>query len=138
MSIEHYVGTETLVVVKCWCGTRHAVPKSLRKEQLRRHDEGESPMSVYCPLGHSHVPSGTPKHELIEQQLQRERARHDQTRAELRTTEARRRATKAAHTRTKRRVGNGVCPCCNRTFQNLQRHMESQHPEYADSEATHE
>lgn len=22
------------------------------------------------------------------------------------------------------------CPCCNRTFQNLQRHMTSKHPDY--------
>jgi hypothetical protein len=31
------------------------------------------------------------------------------------------------------RVKNGVCPCCNRHFKNLERHMKSQHPE-GDSE----
>lgn len=30
----------------------------------------------------------------------------------------------------KKRVGNGVCPCCNRTFENLSRHMSCKHPEY--------
>jgi hypothetical protein len=25
-----------------------------------------------------------------------------------------------------------VCPCCNRTFQALARHMNSKHPTYAD------
>ncbi len=29
------------------------------------------------------------------------------------------------------RVKNGVCPCCNRTFQNLHRHMKIKHPEAA-------
>lgn len=28
-----------------------------------------------------------------------------------------------------RRVHKGICPCCKRTFQNLQRHMETKHPE---------
>lgn len=29
---------------------------------------------------------------------------------------------------TKRRALAGVCPCCTRTFQNVQRHMKSKHP----------
>jgi hypothetical protein len=29
-----------------------------------------------------------------------------------------------------KRVGNGVCPCCGRMFQNLFRHMGTKHPEY--------
>lgn len=33
-------------------------------------------------------------------------------------------------TKIKNRVGNGVCPCCNRTFENLARHMTSKHPGY--------
>ncbi|HEX9950777.1 MAG TPA: hypothetical protein VGB53_03340 [Rubricoccaceae bacterium] len=32
-------------------------------------------------------------------------------------------AQKGAHTRTKKRIAAGVCPCCNRTFQDLARHM---------------
>ena len=28
-----------------------------------------------------------------------------------------------------RRVNKGVCPCCNRSFNNLHRHMETKHPE---------
>lgn len=33
--------------------------------------------------------------------------------------------------RLKKRVSAGVCPCCTRTFQNLQRHMATKHPEVA-------
>jgi hypothetical protein len=29
-----------------------------------------------------------------------------------------------------RRVGNGVCPCCSRSFTNLKRHIRSKHPDY--------
>lgn len=38
-------------------------------------------------------------------------------------------------TRMKNRVGNGVCPCCNRHFKNLQGHMKTKHPEFKDSES---
>lgn len=37
----------------------------------------------------------------------------------------------AAHEKTQRklkRVDRGVCPCCNRSFQNLARHMATKHP----------
>lgn len=33
-------------------------------------------------------------------------------------------------TKIKNRIGAGVCPCCNRSFQNLKRHMANKHPEY--------
>ena len=33
-------------------------------------------------------------------------------------------------TRIKKRVANGVCPCCNRTFKDLAAHMSTQHPDY--------
>ena len=37
---------------------------------------------------------------------------------------------KASLTKLKNRVAKGICPCCNRGFTNLQRHMETQHPDY--------
>ncbi len=33
-------------------------------------------------------------------------------------------------TRVRKRVGNGVCPCCGRTFKQFAEHMQSKHPEY--------
>lgn len=47
----------------------------------------------------------------------------------------RRAAAKGQLTKTKKRVAAGVCPCCNRTFQNVARHMAGQHPEYAGDHA---
>ncbi|WP_165394478.1 helix-turn-helix domain-containing protein [Pseudoxanthomonas winnipegensis] len=34
----------------------------------------------------------------------------------------------------RQRVMNGVCPCCNRTFENLRRHMHDKHPEFGQPE----
>lgn len=39
-------------------------------------------------------------------------------------------AYKGQATRLRNRIKAGVCPRCNRTFQNLQRHMAGQHPEF--------
>ena len=40
-------------------------------------------------------------------------------------------ATRGVVTRIKNRVGHGVCPCCNRSFGNVARHMADQHPNWA-------
>ncbi len=125
------VHTDRLVVHTCWCGVRHAIPSSVSRQAKNNRK------SVYCPLGHSWVYRKS-KAEELEEQLQRERATHDQVQArlrdELKQTEARRRGEKAAKTRLKNRAKAGVCPCCNRSFQNLRRHMETQHPDFACSE----
>ncbi len=52
--------------------------------------------------------------------LASERARHDQTRASLR-------AQRGVTTRILNRTHNGVCPHCNRHFENLHRHMQTKH-----------
>lgn len=122
-----------LIVTTCWCGMRHAVPQELRDHQLRQHNNGQAPRSIFCPLGHEHIPAGEGRAEQLEAQLARERAAHDQTRAELRTTERRRRSEKAAKMRIANRVKNGVCPCCHRTFVNLQRHMKTKHADWTEN-----
>ena len=38
-------------------------------------------------------------------------------------------AYKGQVTKIKKRTKAGVCACCNRTFQNLARHMQSKHPD---------
>jgi hypothetical protein len=134
MSTLTYTGQ--LVVLTCWCGMRHAVPSELREHQLRQHNDGLSVDSVYCPLGHSHVPSGEGEAERLRKQLEREQQRHSATRSLLQHEERSHAATRGHLTRTKRRVGNGVCPCCHRTFQQLSRHMKAKHPEYADNGTT--
>lgn len=68
--------------------------------------------------------------ERKEQTIARERAAHDQTRASRDAAFRREAAQKAAKTRLKNRVSNGVCPCCQRSFSNLREHMKKQHPAY--------
>ena len=121
--------TDELVVLTCWCGINHAVPTNLRDFQMRQHNDGErNVMSIYCPLGHQHQPSGEGEAARLRKQLEQRDRTLTRTRAEKDQVEASLRATKGALTKAKRRITNGVCPCCNRMFANVQRHMKTQHP----------
>lgn len=114
------------------CSTTFALNK--RHYDKRREDHG----TFYCPScgvtqhfpGESKMEAAERLRRHAEDSLARERAQHDQTKAARAATERRLIATKGVVTRTKRRVGRGVCPCCNRYFAELHAHMHIEHPEY--------
>ena len=106
----------------------HGVPQELHDYQQRCHNNGTKVPDIFCPLGHCHVPSGVGEAE-------RERKRREKVERELETRERDLLVERNAHkiTKTKltkqtRRVTNGVCPECSRSFVQLARHMKSQHP----------
>jgi hypothetical protein len=95
-------------------------------------------ISFFCAYGHSAI---FKEGETEETKLRRERDRltqqlaekNDEINRQRELREAAERRTSAAKgqiTKIKNRVGHGVCPCCNRTFENLQRHMTSKHPTF--------
>lgn len=130
--------TVELTAVNCGvCGATYAINERYR---LKKKENGGGWHCPYCQtswgyFGKTDFQLEREKRELLEQQLHRERASHDQTRADRDAAKRREAAQKAAKTRIKNRVGKGVCPFCNRTFQNLQRHMQSQHPGFAGDES---
>lgn len=127
--------TGRLVVSVCWCGMRHAIPEELDDFRRREHADGRS-HSVYCPLGHSYVLSGTP--EVVKERKRREaaEARAQAIQDQLDSEQRSHAATKGQLTKTKKRVANGVCPCCNRHFVTVERHVASKHPGYKLDAAT--
>ncbi|HYC31767.1 MAG TPA: hypothetical protein VEB59_05720, partial [Gemmatimonadales bacterium] len=81
----------------------------------------------------------------LEEKLARETHAREQETARLRDTirevseqrdqtAASLRSTKGVVTKIKRRVAGGVCPCCNRTFSDLARHMSGKHPGWGNGE----
>lgn len=119
-----YTAQETFITLTCGkCGIVFGLPKNF--DDNNRQNGG----NWYCPNGHSRVYKESDVKKL-ERQLVREQSRHDQTKANLRNSKLSLVAEKGHRTRLKNRIKNGVCPCCNRTFQNLQRHMKTKHPEY--------
>ncbi len=124
-----------LKVVTCWCGCRHAVPSELHDYQLRQHDRGVK-YSIYCPHGHSYIQAGESRSDKLQRELTRTMQRLDQVLADRNNERSARQAVQrqltaqqAATKRIRNRVQNGVCPCCNRHFVNLERHMQTKHPE---------
>lgn len=117
----------TLVTHECGsCGVLFAMPVKLKEECLR-----DQSRSFYCPNGHGRHFVGKTEEQRLREQLDRTLARERAARDQLEAAERSRAALKGVVTKTKKRVGNGVCPCCNRTFQNLARHMGTKHPDYA-------
>lgn len=128
-----YTEEVTLTVINCGkCAATYAINERFREKCLQ---DGTGWHCPYCEVawgyfGNSEAKRLKEQAEAAERRLAYERSRHDQTRAELRETEARRRGEKAAKTRIKNRVAKGVCPCCARYFVNLHRHMAGQHPDF--------
>lgn len=114
------------------CGISYAVPKTWDDEKRRDYS------TMYCPNGH---PQSYKQGTSNEDKLRRENERLTQNRAYL-EDQIRERDQKLEHelkkstafkghvTRIKNRVSHGVCPCCNRTFQDLARHMATKHRDY--------
>lgn len=102
------------------CGVLFGMPKDL--ERRRRKDR----QRFYCPNGHYLVFAGKTDAQKLEESQARETALRDQLSAAIRDGEQ----TRQALLRDRQRFANGVCPCCNRTFQNVLRHMRGEHPDY--------
>lgn len=114
--------TGELVVVRCWCGIRHAIPS-----ELNRQLDLDPAHNAYCPLGHSYVRTGS---KTATEKLAAAQARERHLEDQLRAAEADAEAGRVRLVRERERVANGVCPCCNRSFVALRRHIASQHPGY--------
>lgn len=99
---------------------------------------GPNGISYSCAYGHAqHLIIG----ESDEEKLRRERDRLTQRLAEKddeikrqrevrEATERQLSAAKGRITKIKNLVSKGVCPCCNRQFANLHRHMTTEHPTF--------
>lgn len=115
----------TVITAGC-CGASFAVPDESYERWHQTH------VRWYCPHCGSrrHFIGETKEQKRIrdlEQRVAREQGRvvAERTRAD----NHRRR-----YRRMRERIQNGVCPCCNRTFTNLARHMATQHPKLPTTE----
>jgi hypothetical protein len=125
-----YRADSALEVTVCTCGVLFALPAKMLEERRR---DGKR---FYCPHGHSLVFRET-EEEKLRRQLEwaredagRAAAARDQAEAHLRGERAAKTRIKNQRDRERTRVAGGVCPCCNRTFKNLARHMAGQHPDF--------
>lgn len=117
---------QTLVVEECWvCGVHFGMTSTF---QRKRSEDGKV---FFCPAG-CRISYGESKVQQLERALEAERTRRQWERDQREATERSLAAQKGQVTKLKKRIGAGVCPCCNRHFTNVERHMASQHPDYAE------
>lgn len=123
--------TTTLELITCCnttCGIQFAAPEHWVTQRRRDHSWW------YCPNGHNqHFPDESDVTKA--QRLQRE----SELKAQAQINEERHLRVVAENERDKavrakrkieKRIRAGVCPCCNRTFGDLHRHMTTKHKEY--------
>ena len=124
--------TMNLVLEECYkCG----IPFGLSKDFYQRCRD-DSNISFYCPRGHSqhytksNLTIEREKNQRLASRIESQEATNQYLRSENRSLDYSRRAEKGKVTRIKNRIANGVCPCCNRSFKNVRRHMINKHPKF--------
>jgi hypothetical protein len=123
---------ETLRPIECYsCHVTFAMTQTMDTARRRDHK------NFWCPNGHDQCYLGKTEEQKLREQLEAEQRRVIleqgwRTNAEKREKAAKRQASAARGqvTKIKKRVGNGICPCCNRMFVDLQRHMGTKHPDF--------
>ena len=120
-----------LEVVNCWsCGCMFALSADLKNNMMSREE------TLYCPKG-CRLSLGEPhwkkklERALKSEEYYKESAARNREHAQK--TERKLTATRGVVTRFKNRISRGVCPCCDLSFADLERHMKTKHPDYATS-----
>lgn len=101
------------------CGVVIAMVDEFYDRRLHDH------RNYFCPSGHSQHFTSESEAEKNARLLREEQARHQRTLQRANEEQA----AKDKLARKLKRVGRGVCPECNRTFNNLARHMHCKHGE---------
>lgn len=117
--------TETvqLTTMRCGgCGMVWAMPEFFR---LERQKTGQS---WFCPRGCERANKETEAEKLLKQLTASKTETLRQTQLKIEAELAREESIRKLK-RVERRARAALCPCCNRSFSNLQRHLQTKHPE---------
>lgn len=115
----------------CWvCGIPFGLSVGFVEAATRQHKGFNCPNG--CDLRFGKSKADKLREELNSEMDRRVRAerRADRNYELTQTLERSRSALRGQVTKIKKRVGRGVCPCCNRHFTDIERHMKSKHPDF--------
>lgn len=125
-AMERFTASVELCTVKCGvCGGVYAILEDYREQQW---EKGKSWHCPYCEIGWGYAGAG--EYDRLKKAAEQASSRAVFYADQAKAAERSRRATAGHLTRTKRRIAAGVCPCCNRHFINLERHITTKHPRY--------
>jgi NMD protein affecting ribosome stability and mRNA decay len=115
--------TSNLTVIMCGeCGMAFAVPELWRKERVENHK------TFYCPNGCLRCYKAKAAIDEVRDQVNFVQAQLNEAQHLAIVKGRELDKLQKAHHKLEHRISNGSCPCCNRTFSNLQKHMKSKHP----------
>ena len=108
----------------CSCSIPFFMPTYLHKRLVA--DKGER---FFCPNGHGMTFIGKTEAEKLKEQLEKLQQEKDRQHELLQNKWLDAIGEKYKLEKQLKKVHKGICPCCNRSFQNLKNHMETKHPE---------
>lgn len=109
------------------CGILFSAPAAFWAE--RRTGGAHHEKGWYCPNGHSRVFRETENDKLTRELNAAKRDAEWQRQLRDRADKSLI-AQRGENTKLRKRISNGVCPCCKRSFGNLRKHMTTKHPDY--------
>jgi hypothetical protein len=117
----------------CW---KCEEPMRFQAGRIEHAQKSNTPL--YCPFGHANYwQVGKTDAEKLQDELEAERRRRQSAEQniaywqdEAKREKRRANGYKAHATKITKRAKAGVCPCCNRHFTALERHMASKHPDF--------
>ena len=125
--MENVIINKSKIVIEqcCQCGIDFGIPEDFRNTLI---DNGKY---FCCPNGHSQYynkrKSLDEKLKIKEDQLKTERMHSNMLYEEKENYRRSAASQKGQKTKILNRIKNGVCPHCNRSFQNLHEHMKTEH-----------
>lgn len=120
-----YEKTITMVTeICCNCGMAFGMPSDLREQLMN-----DPAKSFYCPNGHGQHYSKSKERRLREEAEQKLKQRENEL-ANAAMEKIQLEAEIRKRDRKLKRVHQGTCPCCNRSFANLKRHMATKHADH--------
>lgn len=123
MSILPFVSSRQVEMQCGMCGINFTMPLVFQQE--RQQNGG----TWYCPNGHPRVYRESDVDTLKRQLAEKDRLLASERERAATNYAARERAERKLR-KIERRTSGGVCPCCNRTFNALTRHMKTKHPDF--------
>lgn len=106
------------------CGVMLIMPSQYETERRRDHK------SFYCLNGHNRVFRAKSREEMLRDELAEKERQLAAERARASTNYAAREKAEREVRKLKKRASGGACPCCNRSFVALGRHMKTKHPDF--------
>lgn len=112
------------VMEECYkCGIPFMFPNYQKKRLVASQE------LFYCPNGHPQHYCGKTEAQKLKDELELQKQQHQRAQQQLSDTLLDTMNERNKLKQQVKRIHKGVCPCCNRTFVNVQRHMETKHPD---------